>query len=376
MLPVETTSWDLYVDETGNFSDVEDRAAVCGLLIARGTPSGEPGVLRATLERALPHVAWPHHAAHLHLESFHLLSIERARRDGFEVVPGLSAEVLEQARTVLRKRDAEALRECRAALRERREPEIPMLRRLERHMAEALPRESRRLLSDQVRRVRDAVRKALAPLGAEMGSGHGAVIFAAAEASPGDACGKRDPFADRGTRRYGTLLVALFERLGISLARLRGDHHVRIEVLSKPLVDSARSRPVHLEVEHVAELAAGSRPPGTVMLSPTRVVFYPDAHGGLVLADAVAHAVGRETRDRHGIDRPLAEIEASLLDRFGVDVRVGDPPLPDLASSGAPRRFIARGEPAAVARAGLEDVARWAREQALEWIVARELGLT
>ena len=57
-----TTSWVLFVDESGNFSDASDVVAVGGLLL-RDSPALQPHVLKASLQRAVPELPWPFHAA-------------------------------------------------------------------------------------------------------------------------------------------------------------------------------------------------------------------------------------------------------------------------------------------------------------------------
>jgi len=59
--------WHTFVDESGSFGAPNEDTAIAGLLVQGGL---HQGALRQAIQRALPGVPWPPHAAHLRTNSF------------------------------------------------------------------------------------------------------------------------------------------------------------------------------------------------------------------------------------------------------------------------------------------------------------------
>src|ERR1022692_3835466 len=57
------TRWTLYVDESGNFADVEDDVAVSGVLIRDDVPGLSENEVKRALESVVPGFPWPGHAS-------------------------------------------------------------------------------------------------------------------------------------------------------------------------------------------------------------------------------------------------------------------------------------------------------------------------
>jgi hypothetical protein len=355
------------VDETGPFDDASEEVAVAGLLVSGESPAGHGAVLRAALEK-LPYVRWPYHAAYLERPIFHLLSAEAAwkRRQSFDFP--LSSERVSGALEDLRQRAAEPLREARKALREGKEPSVGHLTQLNHPLKKVLTRAEHDKLIAEVDAANVLVARTLAAIERRSGGIPGAVAFAAGEAVMGDASLGVDPSSDGGTKRYGTLLLVLFERVAQALGRLGGETEVSMNVLSRPIRRRGVRGNLQLGVEHVTDIASMVEVPESVRLIPARTEIYAEVQsGGPVLADAVANRCGRVLRHARAKDFPLGEVERRLIDVLRIPVRLGEPPLPNVAACGAARALVRGGPEEMLGRARPPAAVLWSWEQAVEW---------
>jgi len=62
--------WQLFVDESGNFSDASDDVVVAGVLARGDTPGLRSEELRSALEGACPGIPWPFHTCFLNAPAY------------------------------------------------------------------------------------------------------------------------------------------------------------------------------------------------------------------------------------------------------------------------------------------------------------------
>ena len=354
------TTWTLYVDESGDFSDPDDCIAVAGLLL-RGDAETSLAELRGDLERALPWCTWPLHASHINHPAY--LALCWHVRFGTTPAAGDDdfARAARSAVGWLNSVQRPIVEQLLSEIRERRRPDVSMLKTLGRLLKEGRSQNFRQL-EGGVREAWARLKRSARQLAA---TGGAAFLVAASETEMGDAGGETD-------ERYFALLEALLERTAALLARREGRHRVGVRVLARNVQNLRTGWSNRLSTRHLKETIGRfvSDEGGPVRLVPEEVANF-DEHAGLpfVLADFTANLARRTLRPE---STDLRSAESELVDGFGVAARSGNPGRSHLAATGESLRYIRtccrRGASPPVEPLRWKPHRRaWAVQQALEW---------
>jgi len=364
--------WDLFIDESGDFSDPDDEVVVAGLLIQGDTLGSYPAQLRASLKIAAPDLPWPLKASDLNLPV--LFALARASRSGTTTASGRSDAVTSVVVGHLRQTAAADVERVVGDLRAGRRAPYEMLARLD-HLAQqkreqyialrSLAGESAVQIGRLIRALADQTRVTPSAV----------VLAACGETVRGDISASAAAGADPETRRYLDLLRWVVARAVDIVSRYAGGQEIHLNVLERSVTEEilgqTRRTALHLrhvgplirEVERVCSGSSATR----VGIKLDQVSVYDERmHPALVLADFVANRVRRSLR--HPAAR-LALIESALLAEVPCAVRSGEPAASHLAAAGWAQESIEQ------VRHGNPDVAGapparsrdWAVEQASEW---------
>lgn len=338
MAPTFATKWQLYVDESGRFSDPGDDVVVAGVL----TPdmdAAQPAKLARRLADAAP-LPWPLHAAYLHRPAWWLLSLLNPAAGLDRTYP----EIYRRAADVLIRSGGEQLLSTLESVRSGvsvDETLIP-IDRMMRHS----DRDLYRAIEDQIAQAQQAIWQVVGSVFAANGN-----VVLCTEMWRGAAYDVALDERQRETARYNQLLKGVFERLSGALRALGGTHEVRVQVLTRPVVDRVLAHKVALHFRHVSSILREALPPDDrfVHIVVDDVPEFNDrAHPALVVADFVANRVrGVTASSAH-----LAEVERAIREttHLGTRLGAGQPTLLAVAGS------LGTGEPAP-----------WAVEQSTEW---------
>lgn len=355
----DVVRWHLFVDESGSFDNLRDRALVAGVLAqVSELPSFERRA-RGLLEQATPLSPWPLHAWTLHQSTLCALwAVERPR-------VAQAQGVLEHARWLLHQLEGvapHALAEARTSLALGREPARATLAALER-AAQALPaRAAYSALRGHVLTAADQRRVAVLAL-QEDPRVQALWGFIASEDRPGHAMRQPEGAALQRQDRYIQLLVVLIERVAAALSRQEGQHVVSLQLANRHvwhelLGDRASlSHPLVREALKLCEGEAAER----VRWSVAPLVTYDrEAPAGIVLADLLANAAYRALRHH----RPLDMVEAQVAEQIGLPLISAAPS--HVAAAHDSRDALAQ-TPRPEAPPALDASARWARDQVARW---------
>jgi hypothetical protein len=361
--------WDLFIDESGDFADLDDEVVVAGLLIHGDTPGSNPAQLRRSLQAAAPDLPWPLKASDLNLPV--LFALARTARSGptpcrDDAIAAVVARLRQSAAV-----DVETLiGELRAG---RRAP-YDALARLEQvarqdwaqyQALRSLAGESAVQIGRLIRALADQTQATPSPV----------LLAACGETARGDISPSAPAGTDAETRRYLDLLRWVVSRAADIVARFDGKQHIHLHVLDRwvgeEILGQTRRAPLHLrhvsplvrEVERAFSTDSATR----LSIKLDQISVYDERmHPALVLADFVANRVRRSLRHPAG---RLALIESALLAEVHCTVRSGEPAASHLAAAGWAQESIEQ------VRQGNPDVAGapparsrdWAVEQASEW---------
>ncbi len=352
-------TWDLFVDESGDFADAADAVVVAGVLVRRGCKAFAPMRLEHALRAAAPHVPWPLHTSLIWRPSAHVL---------WRAHEGAAQPADARALDLLRRACPDLLAAVQAQLARGAEPRHADLVLLERTLR-GLDGETWPRLTRAAHHTATRIRQVLVTAARQ--AGDDVALVTAAESTLGDAV----PAGGTSGDRYLTLLTRLLERLADALARKAGDHEVRLHVLGRDVQDPLLHRPTPLHVRHLTAAAQDATraedrrvttSSGSVRLVPQPVLAF-DAHApaGAVAADLVANAIRRDVNASAG----LRDLSAALSGKLSMGPTLAGRPL--VTASGAAAAWLdhARGGRVGPLADGLR---RWALEQALAW--GRELA--
>ncbi len=391
--------WHLFLDESGDFIEGNDRVAcVAGLMLRDEAPRELAANLRAMLERAAPIAQYPLHTSHANVSAWWLASwalATDAQRVAFARLHPSEAALLPVWLVDARSRlgDDASQRPFFDALDARLMPRYDALSAMRRGLVAKLPA-VHRALEGLTAHVRQRM-AAMLDLVAEVYTDRGCHLVAAAWFP------QHDPDGALEGSHYLHALSTLFERV-VATLRERGPERHRVEVhagrleLAHPTLAAGRrtvlSRPVDIGV---AAREAARSPLAPAAPSPDRAsvrivadmpaAFDANVHPGIVFADFLSNTIWRSMnvgganaswadlasclavrrparQDRHAGDASL-RFEAPL--RGAADPQ---PHAPMVAVSGAPAEFVRAAWRGGTAPGGGFDApTRWAREQAERW---------
>jgi len=340
--------WRLFVDESGEFTSVNDRSCVVGFLSRVPTTMAEARV-KVSVERAFPELPWPYHASYLNHEVAWLLWFESSPEN---------SEMKVRARQILAAAPPVAqplLDNSRSMLDDGEEPDYDELTKLREYLEAARGYLAfREQVYERRNRVFELIQKSL---NSDPAGSHITVV--AGLGSPiGEAI-----FDDH----YLSALTVLLERTASLLARTNDSHSVATYVAQRGVKDPVIGRNINLNRSHLERAtAAANFPKDRVRFTLDDVLPYRQGTTGLVMADLLANRVWN-TRSAS-----LAEVHEAIQ-MLGPDPTMLG--LSGCAATGSARDELLKGSSAEPQRITKVQPS-WAREQAAQWIdVLRKEGM-
>ncbi len=378
-----TENWLLYVDESGDFDETGDTCVVSALLLKGEELAEDSTALREMLGTIFPLAPWPPHATELNLPSARVYYVMAG------LVPLATDAVADDVRAAIAVFEGSTMPEAaqwRGHAKQGRRPQYAWLESGNVVLRRECPDVFRALQTRAVAE-RTALRNLLADASAHVGPRGFAALTAVSSRRPADGPPEQE-VATGALRRDGYLdaLETLIERavMVVRGGRRPAATDVRIwaRVATRHVgVEGIGS--VALNSDHVARVAERAAAVGNVgqtalvrVRSLDRVTRYDGSvHPGVVLADAIANGMRRvlltRGRDHLGWDQLAGFCE----DALGIPAVV---PVPSLDASDLPAVAVTGASRTAVQAAArreetlplVAEPARWAREQAAEWVGA------
>jgi len=330
--------WQLFVDESGKFLDIEDRSCVFGFLSRVPTQMMEARV-RKSLEEAFPEIPWPYHANLLNRTASWLfwaaLTLSPLTYRAIAVLSGAP----EQAKGLIER--------IKSAIDAGEEPAYDDLKRIEK-LFEYVDgyREFRNAAKERRNAFLSLIRRALE---VDAPGSHSAMLTILGT-----------PRGEKIARdSYLSGLTVLLERTAQALALYEGTHVVDLHVATRDVFDPVLERSVKLNRSHLEFASKNAHLPlDKVRFSLNATLPFRHATAGLMIADILCNRAYK-TRSQ-----PLDCLHRTL-DAFGVNT--AHDKFSFFASTGVARDEILRGPHADFDK--LEAVKPdWAREQAIAWI--------
>ena len=336
----EPTRWNLFLDESGNFSDPDDEVVVAGLLIRADLPGNHPSQIRAALQVAAPDLPWPVKASEFNRPVVFAIANQVGQRakSGEGTFSRIAYEIVTDL-TLRAPNDVESVKTALASAR--RLPYEPIAR------LDAMAQQN--WARYQV--LRAAADGAVAAIGRCIGSlartenasgqeaGDATLFVACGETRRGECA--RQGETDTETSRYLELLRWVVARAADVLARRPGDHELHLYVLDRDVSDTILGVRVRTRLHYrhvvpiardVGQLCQSDRSGATVTVKLDAVAQYDDrVHAALVLADFVANRARRGLRPNSS---SLRAAETRIISEVPCRVRSGDPAASHLAAAG------------------------------------------
>jgi hypothetical protein len=365
------STWQLYVDETGDFSSATRDLVVAGVLVKGYGTRQLDDVLRGKLDEIFVGVPYPAHAAHHNLRSSLLwgplrnLAVEGPFAERFRVAT-------EAGVAIVRSSHAEEVVAFQAAVELASTPKeinYAVLTAFDRwlhrehhgaHMS--LSHEGDRQRGDLATFLQRDLATALPE--------HGVALIAASQAR-----GLIDeaPSVAAANMRYVALYESLLERAAAFVAERDEDSRLWIHLAGRNVLDHSQVRRLNTAEanarSHPLLARARSRP---VVVRTKDRPYDENVPPGIVLADFAANSFGRTLRQLSSWQQVTTSIQWAI--GINPEARCGiltfPSPLPAVEANGEARmavRLASEGKPAPVPQQPL-----WARDQALLWIRALE----
>jgi hypothetical protein len=368
------TRWNLFLDESGNFSDPDDEVVVAGLLVRVDIPGSHPSQIRAALEAAVPDLPWPVKASEFNRPVVFAIANYLKRRGRAATNP--LERVADELVGEITRQESGCYEAVSKALYGRQRIPYDALSRLD----DLARRDWNRY--QVLRQATDASVAAIGRCIQGLGlsregdwrlseSARDAVLLVACgETLQGeDAAGD----GDLETNRYLGLLRWTIVRAVDVVARMIGRQEVHLYVLDRDVTDTilgVRKRtPLH--IRHVGPIArdveAKCSRDHRITVKLDAVSRYDDRmHAALVLADFVANRTRRGLRAQPDA---LSAVEGQIGLEVRCCVRSGDPSASHLAAAGYAQETIERVRTASQGTTAEAPVGArsWALEQAAEW---------
>jgi hypothetical protein len=304
--------WRLFIDESGDFADLEGEVVVAGRLVPEGGPNSHPRQIRKALESAAAGLVWPLKTTELNQPVFVVLLSQHEGNDS----------ALDSAADSVRRRfdevAGEYLKTARAALGASRPSPHVALQFLQ---AVAWGHEDFTRIEDQVLEARALVGRCIGTMSADT-SALGAMLIACGETIQGDV--SQVLASDDETGRYLSLLEGVLERAVDMIARLPDRHEMLLEILdwdvSEQILGEARRIRLH-HYRHVAPSTAPQVPDHVRHAALRWQAHHLRARGQMeelaVVLAALESAAAREKSPNPSAHRALllVEIDAALHDR-------------------------------------------------------------
>lgn len=360
-----TETWQLFIDESGNFDDPDDRVVVAGWLLCSNDGPELVGFLRDMLDRAFPLVPYPPHANRLRCVATRVAGMLMLMSKGVDVSGRRGVDVVRRGVAALEALDDDAAREVLDEARAGRSPSWRALRNAS-HALWHANRSVAQRLGELHWHDMEVLRATLGS--APEGASRGLLAVEGGEAGPGED-------------RYLVLLETLIERALMLLREVTVRRRVWAQVLGRSLdVVAGVTRREHLRRRHVDQAIERAQrfshlatPPGGVpvvqVIATAPLGFDERTHPGTVIADILSNA----GRYQLGHCSSLERLEEAMLRHVGVPLvsvcRSLSRQMPALAGSGGARRAIEQafaGPEAATTLSGEGVVV----EQANRWIEA------
>jgi hypothetical protein len=420
--------WNLYVDESGDFSRDDSDPAVVGLLAAEYCKSVSVLRLKQALRQAMPEVGWPIHATYTRIpvmyafwEEFH--SENRAVSvDGWRERSGVAVEILLFLEELL----PESFERVKIAVEEGKDPDWDSVQKLDcslkkvngefyawchrrkrqarsglMRVLEAMAAEAERnslwfVISAEASRGDTFLKMESGPLAANLemrGKSKGGRSRSRGSLGSSTAAGNEptivaDPAGTPASNlfplndRYLVLLACCLQRVAHVLSTLGGEHLVAIRACRRRVAHEILPAKVDLrpqDVGRAAVQATGRKDRkwlangGSVRFVPMAThAFRANVHPCLVVADYAANEARRHVRRYIG----LAKLRRRIENALAVSVSMDDRHEPSIAASGVAQQHVERaftdmfsaGDACPSEGPLFEpEVRLWAREQAFAW---------
>lgn len=344
--------WNLYIDESGDFSAPEGQALVAGVLLPFLTPGVDPSLtLRGRVRAALPELPWPLHARHLNSAPLWLFWCPaRLPRELVECYEQLNAQAPQLCERI---EDGIARWEETGS---RSEPTSEQLKQLHTQAERALTRAQLDQLFSYARERRIALFRAF---DASLKRSEGFALWAS-----------RWPSPHPPQTRYLEQLSALLERALDSLSFLPGPHRVNLYVAHRYIeVSQASLTPVLLAqvVEQLRIKRPGGHDVGFSVPHKTPDYRHRQTSAGLVVADHLANQLWADV-GRFAGSPSLSNLSHTCA-RYGLSDALEpaqtawSAALPFACAAGWPRELML-GQRSMDA---LNDAPPWMAEQASAW---------
>ncbi len=372
-------TWQLFIDESGDFGDPSDTCVVAGVLVHAPHHPRNDSRVRAALEAACPGARYPHHTSTSRFVSgrvYMTLAGPRSRDEGTAEgeIAGRVLRVLEEH---LGEPSARALLD---AIKSGREPDHTSYRDCDRLLwsrAPELADRLKRVMEEDEFRIRQVLGKSAELYGAK--APEGALVVAAVDRRNLDGSEIDDPAVDRD--RYLALLTVLLERAAAVLyGRAREiwitaatRHVARRGVGQFPLAIANLGAAARSAMKF--PLLAHTPPERAPRFIAAAVPSYgPDVSPGVVLADFVSNRIRASLVGASSL--PWWRLAQLLRSRVTLSVDApsrfisSGSPLPTVAESGPVYSAIWDAFSGSPVDRDLRGQAQWAREQARRWIDA------
>lgn len=361
-------TWQLYLDESGDFNEPRASVLVAGVLFeGRATPQVS-SALRRRLEEIFVGSAYPPHAAH-HNVATSLLCEALAGREPQGPVRARFLRGIEWALATARGDSPEA-RALRAAISTHEAPRRPALEALgafDTWLERTVPAAHATLRQERDLQRGDLTRYATDELARHVG--RPPLVVAAWQANAGSY--------PRPDARYEQLYEVLLER-ALSCIASRDDGaqlevHLATRHWSVPLGHVMKLTQAEERASAFPLLARAKSPP--VVVRYKAEAYDARVAPGIVLADFAANTLRRALASAAS----WGQLDADVRGRFGLPAMGAcallplAAALPSVAADGSARdaiRRAAEGSAQALPAAAAKAEPRWAKEQAAAWIAA------
>lgn len=363
-------TWQLFVDETGNFQSQGDALAVGGWLV-EGYASAQLGVvLRNALTTIFAGTAYPVHAAH-HNTSASLL-FEPMRTNDFAPFPPRFVAAVKPAYDLLRSSLAPEALAFRATVEKAESVRAVPIAELN-----AVSRWLKRTAQAEWTRLREETDTQAGELGAFLEErlapalvGRQAIV--AAWKPTRQAPMATDPWGDAD---YWELFETMLERALALVAEPDGDANLWVHIAARTSGGAGTTRLAMAKANAATHPLLRRSKRATVVVALKEQHYNARAHPGLILADFMINRV------RHALSGPQSwsNVEASLHRRVGL--YAGSTCRLVRRATRLPAISGTAGDREAVRRASAGEVgpilgeSPWARQQASIWVDAIREGL-
>jgi hypothetical protein len=369
-------TWQLFIDESGNFDDSSDTCVVGGVLV-HANEQGRDASVRAALMDAAPGARYPYHASAARSSSGRVYATITSSRDnarGGEDEKRLAREAVALFTKHASRKEAHSLLD---AIERKKEPQHAVLRDCDLLLGATAPElagQLAKVVEQDKARVRQVLQHSAELFGAS--DTEGAIVVAAIDEGELDDRDVDDATIERD--RYLALLAVLLERVSMLLHGCAASvwyfastrYVTRRDVGTFPLDNANLQAATRLANEFPLRVAEPRQAPR--LINGGRQQYNATVRPGLVLADFASNAIRgsvKNSRPDLGWGRLARNIERRLaLDVEATPRLIGiQRRLPAISSAGPARTVVFNAFSGVPINANTGPRKTWARDQARMW---------